>query len=609
MIEDVGSFNPEPYKLTEKLAERKHPEQEVAEFIESSPPELKELAQRETTLHRRFWAELSPEHPAVQQIKKILEDLLDQAGFSRDFLAVTIFDSNYPDVHVQMFAHEVRVSRAFLELVEGNVEEVAAVLAHEVGHMLLAHYVTSAKDPDPLNERIQSYEHEYQADRASVILTNRLGIRAETLADTLSKIEGDLYSREAVHDEEGQTIEGFNHGAWILSTHPYTPRRVLTIHRESGWLPKYKRRFAHQNISVPEQNEFTNPDFDVWDAWGNIRPGFYMDCLWEEIDPPAVLREHLKNLEIETEIQLKKTNVTKAEVENILGRPSECILDQSSKTPPIEATPEEVAFWTESSHKEAYQWWQQALRVLDSRDGYEDLSKEIRQYPLGAVKLLLQHACPEYTSMAEAIGGAEAEGPRKIDEDAIKDFFAHDLVYTGQAAFSQREMPILISLLIRSWFERDSKLKTLDGLGDLCEFLRTFSREHGVYLPYSGGRIFIAFENFFTDSASELERQEVASLFRNYESELNQATFGSVELSGFLMPKLKGYIEEKFPQPPVRTVREKITKWMYQLPDEISDYVAKQNLSREEARQALQMVPYDFRPENLRPRFWLAPSK
>ncbi len=256
------------------------PQEEATEFIESRLEVVKAYARREATLHKRFWPELSPENETQKEIQGILEDILERAGLPRDFLSLGIFDSTYPDVHIQLIAKQVRVSRSFLELVKGDSYKITSVLAHEVGHLLLAHFKSHEEEiSDPLDERIQGYEHEYQADRVSTILTNRLGIPPNTLAETLTQIERDLYSRK-VADKE--LYPGFNYRSWVLSTHPHTARRVMAINRDSVSFPRYPKKIDAKKIPVPKKSDFPQVDFRTWDDVASLESANleYVDCLW-----------------------------------------------------------------------------------------------------------------------------------------------------------------------------------------------------------------------------------------------------------------------------------------------------------------------------------------
>lgn len=391
------------------------PYEQAKEFIQTRSENVVDMARREEVLHSRFWARLSGTHESSVQVNQITKDLLERAGFPRDFFEAVIFDSEYPDAHVQLIAQKIRLSRKFIDLMKGDSQKIASVIAHEIGHVLLSHYSQRETTPDPLNERIQGYEHEYQADRASVILTNRLGIDPSTLAEALLTIEKDLVARQA----EDDTYE-FNHRSWILSTHPHTSRRISAIRRDSESLPRYERAFRYERIPIPAKTDFQSIDLTPWDTDGlhDTLAEFHPDCVWEEIEAPETVKDTYKRFDP----RLKKMRETKE-----IGLPK-FLIQQLEKTqrkisPQVDAVPDDVNKWNDRDIQKMEQWWSQALRTIDSLDGYDDLADEIRAYSLPATKRLLQNVSPEYCTLLKHFPQPEKEdtGDDIVDIDARKD--------------------------------------------------------------------------------------------------------------------------------------------------------------------------------------------
>ncbi len=590
------------------------PREEATEFIEGRPEVVKAYAQREATLHKRFWPELSPENETHKEIQTILEDILERAGLPRDFLSLGIFDSNYPDVHIQLLAKQVRVSRSFLELVEGDLYKITSVLAHEVGHLLLAHFKSHGEDaPDPLDERIQGYEHEYQADRASTILTNRLGIPPSTLAETLTQIERDLYSRETADKE---LYPGFNYRSWVLSTHPHTARRVMAINRDSVSLPRYPKKIDAKKIPVPKKSDFPQVDSRTWDDVAGLERTHleYVDCLWDEIPLPDLLGEykayrakvHKKSPYISVFERQDEDAKQEQKLEKLFVRPSEVVGSPKPISKPLSSTPEDVISWTEENHGEVDEWWKQSLRLLDDKDGYQDLIEEVIQYPPRQVRQILAQSCPEYS----AISNFEFDpylnpeyGKGDKDEDVIKEL-GKNLLLTDVTSYDpSTEARIVTSVLIKSLFENDPELRTIKGMREFCTFLRNFHGEHGTHLAYDGARYFIRLEEMFDGVAGETEREQIAELAREYQAELTAGIEMGFPLAKNLMPKVCNFLDQKYPNQTFARLENtwdpQKTSRTYQLPMEVKEARNDEELTPEKIGGIIKNIPSNFRPTNL----------
>jgi len=267
-------------------------EKVALDFIEQSPQLIRREAKLEAALHNRLWPKLPETHKTVIIIQDLLNLILESIGMPRDFVRVQIFSSNIPDAHIQLYERLIRISSGFLETLEGNPQEIMAILGHEIGHIILAHYRLkntsgmSGECFDPCNDHVKRFEEEYQADRTSNIINNRLGIEPIYLASALRKMEKrlhDLFIKTADHLNCQQT-EYLNIS--ILSTHPHINRRIISILKNHKDLPKYPQKIPLAQIPIPERNEFQEPKLNEQVT----KYAAYPDCIWEEMDIPITFK-------------------------------------------------------------------------------------------------------------------------------------------------------------------------------------------------------------------------------------------------------------------------------------------------------------------------------
>ncbi len=570
------------------------PYENAQEYINGSPEEIKDYAKREAAAHSRFWANLPETHETFIAIKEILGDLSEKAGLPRDFLRLSIFDSSSPDVHVQMLERRVRISKNFLEVVGGNRNKITSVLAHEVGHVLLSHYRDRGDVPDPLDERIQGYEHEYQADRASVILTNRMGIPPNTLASALTDLEQNLHDRNI---EDKEIFLDINYRSWVLSTHPHTSRRVMSINRDSANLPRYATSGKQENIPLPKESDFTQIDWRKWCSVAGFELPFtyiYVDCLWEEIEPPESLKEKVASEQREG---FPKFN----DLRDVVLEKVRQKYEKRPTPPPMDATPEDVIGWSDENREQIDVWWDQAMRVIGDRDGYEDLSDEIREYTPEAIYRLIKRSCPEFGAIEELTNMSGSDDHEiDIDVDTLKYFSKETLLGDPSDYHSSIEVRLVTSLLIRTLFDKDESLKTVEGLRKFCSFLTEFKYDHGTYVASTGARYFIHLENMFNNAKSETEKEQIALICEQHEEDLKGGVDFALPLAQTFMPNFISWMQSKnskiFLKKNIYVNPDTTT---YQLPKEIQGVSHKENIGQVEARELIDKIPKNFRPSNL----------
>jgi predicted unusual protein kinase regulating ubiquinone biosynthesis (AarF/ABC1/UbiB family)/Zn-dependent protease with chaperone function len=200
--------------------------------------------------------------PCTKDVRACFERVCEAAGIPGADYKVLIFSTAYPDAHIVPAAQEVRISTGLLELFEYDREEVTAVLAHEVGHVMMGH----DEDIDPIHpnvemdffrEKIGNYEEEYQADRFGTLLLSRLKIRPIRMVGVLKKLYE--YQKHKLPEEIKHMTDGIDHenrgfSAWIFNTHPHLPRRMNAINNSIRLLPYEEqgdRDELSQKISKP----------------------------------------------------------------------------------------------------------------------------------------------------------------------------------------------------------------------------------------------------------------------------------------------------------------------------------------------------------------------
>ncbi|MDZ4205998.1 MAG: M48 family metalloprotease, partial [Patescibacteria group bacterium] len=571
-------------------------------YIESLPKSTRQTARCEKILHKIFYAHLPEKHPTHQLIQGIADRIFKEFNLSEEEFTLKIFQSDIPDVHVQFAEKELRLSSGFLELVEGDSDKIASVLAHEIGHVALAHFKTNdsetGKDHDPISEHIQHYEEEYQADRASTIITNRLGIPPKTLAETL-QIIGVNATKKVKKIKEGDDAWDTKRQMWILNTHPHTRRRAMAIERDSRNLPRYPRTLRQQNIPIPKPKSFQGEPQDV-DLWRveyfneNLeRRGPFSDCVWENVTPPKYEPKEVVSMRSIRSKNKEPDDYLTGDPLKYLNIKSEEIKDEKSgKNILLDFIPEEVNSWVEKNNGDCPVWWYQAMNSLDSEDAYHDLAADISEYSLETTLQLLNNCQPEYYILQKLDYDTRVE-----ERDYIRETATQVALY-GDEDFPP-EFLITSSLLVRNWLEKDPSLKTLEGFSAIPAFLRSFIETHGTPLPYTGAQFFLQLEHFFTDAKTDQEREQLTVLYREYEKELSMHSSTVNSEAPHIMPTFAGYLTEHHPNEFFRIKgAQGKTSAHYELPNEIKN-IQKQEVTKQEARELLKLIPSNYTPKNM----------
>ena len=614
--------------IKEKKPRELVPIEKLHEYLESRTEKQIALSEQERILHKRLWPELSQKHRSYKQVRELLDLVFDINGLPKEEFALSIFESDYPDVHVVVGEKNIRLSASFLRILKGDAEKIIAVLSHEVGHLLLAHYKTAGPEEyDPLNEHTQGYEHEYQADRASVISTNRLGINPLKLAEALGDIERYLYSKTK-HSKDMSEPGIFDHGAWVLSTHPHTSRRTLAIKRDASSLPKYPKTFRNKRVTLPKETDFyqINPEFSKWEYVDENLEGSdnsFPDCFWEEypapvdypysykfegrhsaqprsfmqeIGNPRKLLERLEELDQKTREHLKQER---------LKYPNSPYYKDGKPAEPPDATAEEINKWGVNNKEDIRQWWFQAGLSLDTVDAYDDLAADVEGLSIKATFLLLQNICPEYMRVSENIVKTGSRSKVEvIDMDATKDRTIQDAIISAYTPYIG-DTYIVGSLLVKNLFKKDSSFATLEGMARIGAFLQEFFETHGDGIPYQGARFFATLEKLYRESRDDAQREAVLALVKKYHKRWGGNFPVHHALAQVMMPEIYGVLDAAEPRKYFLSneqiaAKEQKTIWSdnYQLPKKVREVAESESLTKDEAREALRLVPRNFQPKN-----------
>lgn len=575
---------------TERMISHSTPVEAADQYIEGAPENLRRFSKQADKLHERFWPELSKEHACYKETKRMLEDVLASAGFPRDYLQVVIFDSSIPDVHVQILEKKVRISREFFKLIKGNSFKLKAVLAHEVGHILLKHDDGTKTDrTDLVGNRVRKYEIEYQADRAGIVLTNRMGISPYNLSDVLGDLSKFSNKETDDRDEDRQL--------WILSTHPHSSRRVMAIKKEARFLPKYPIAEKRINIPVPQESDFDNNKGEIG-KWSKTildkdQEG-YVDCLWDE--RPIPVAAYKKGLTEKIDDERIREFFVKPK--NLIPSPS----IREIQSVPLDATPDEVNLWDENDKEEMSHWWQQAMALMDDKDGYDDLVQEVMEYNPNIARSLIKHSCPEYSAID--LDDDQLTDPAKVEDVEYEKYNAQFRIMMGEYYSSTVELRIVTSILVKNIFENDTSTQTMEGLRLFCQFLRDFFNDHGEYVAYAGGRYFLRLEELF-NSADDAGKSEVAQIALDYSEELKGGMNRGILLARSIMPKLCEFLDKNSPNHSFFFKKDKekskITEGEF-LPEVIralNRALNKEEVKKGEARDALLKISPHFRMKNM----------
>jgi beta-barrel assembly-enhancing protease len=176
----------------------------------------------------------NPADSAFQQIKDRLIQALDTTAYRYQFTIIKSDQINaftIPGGNIYMFSELMKVAE--------TPEEVAAVLAHEIGHAEQRHVVTklmqelsitaiisvlSGGDPSILTQVLQdiignsfSRKQEEEADKFALELLEKAGISPKSLARFFER----LNEKDLDYDE---SLE-------ILMTHPHNDKRIEQVRR------------------------------------------------------------------------------------------------------------------------------------------------------------------------------------------------------------------------------------------------------------------------------------------------------------------------------------------------------------------------------------------
>ncbi|MDO8582138.1 MAG: M48 family metalloprotease, partial [bacterium] len=230
------------------------------------------MGQQEKALFPHFYRSLPETHEVVRGISEILKEVAGVMGVSVEGYSVMVYESHLPDAHVQLYGKVLRISNTCLEAIEGDRDMLRAIIAHEVGHVLLQHddeiekkeFKEFEEKPvwDPLQDRVMSYEAEYQADRTSAFALHRLNVDTSAMRRCLARL--DAYAQKIIENEEDDTsyLDGYEGGSsWVLETHPHTTRRAIALMRLERLLEAPPLKQANSSSAFRASPEDFSPLF------------------------------------------------------------------------------------------------------------------------------------------------------------------------------------------------------------------------------------------------------------------------------------------------------------------------------------------------------------
>lgn len=343
--------------------------------------------QLSSTYQKRFensHSILNSKSELYQNISSSLKELTKLAALPEDLFSLTIYTQekddqkipNLPDAHIIPGIAQINISEKLLEVLDYRQDLIEAVIAHEIGHYLQAiqkkengieaNSMGNDYVLDPLEQHIQSYDEEYQADRVSVNLMSRIGKRPDLINEALEKLE-EFYNQNKEEGELRSRGEEDLKFTWIINTHPYSTRRITTNRRVARLLP-------YSSYEVTKLDQTKDSD---WDKVIKI----------EKINPSRDNREYGGNDEIKSGQETIRDLNRKKEFDLVHQgiRESKEILTRLEYT-----YPETLEKSEEIDFKTVQLWWKDAALALYNKSSLGDLKNDIEEYSLPTIKTLLR---------------------------------------------------------------------------------------------------------------------------------------------------------------------------------------------------------------------------
>ena len=221
--------------------------------------DIKTLA-RQNKILDYFYPRVSPESDTHKQIHNCLVETCKTLEIDAKQFNIVIYKSSEANASVHHVTRNVRISTGLLELFSYNSVLVQAIIAHEMGHVLLKHYKETNtlfavkneynKLDDFLGKHTLKFEEEYQADRIACISLALGGVSPKRKIEALTLLE--KLEQETKHNNNN--YENDNDSLpQLLNTHPATQRRIKALKHLVRNLPIVKKSENLINtISVPE---------------------------------------------------------------------------------------------------------------------------------------------------------------------------------------------------------------------------------------------------------------------------------------------------------------------------------------------------------------------
>ena len=450
---------------------------------------------------------LPDDHESVTEVTELVNDLLAEIDFPSDTLKVLINQSPLPNAEISVYTKEIRISNSLLESLDYRKDLLKAVLAHEIGHLVLSHYeviLDRNEIDDIVLGKVYSYENEYQADRVSMILMSRSGENPLAIKEALLKIHKycdktfKYLTKKRVADE---TSEGL---FWALNSHPFIKRRISILESIARKFISNKKQSENNSVKKPEIT-----DFKIL-LLSNL--GFQNEYSQIYGDP---ICDDFTDIEIPNHVNIEFQVQTNEAVLNF---------DDGLKADFLDVDPKNVNKWTEKNVIEIQSWWEKAVNNLLDIEGFEDLKKDISSYTSETIKLLFFNLPIEkfyegylkYCSTEDICLNNEDEVLLKLEKTKTD-------LFLGLFHDTNLLLIHLDALLIAEWLKQFNGQYTEENLEKIFKFLREFRIKKGYKIPYSGIRILDFVLNTFYNCKTDTERFNIANICYEYMIELNPA--------------------------------------------------------------------------------------
>lgn len=505
---------------------------ENREKREHQAERYKVSVEQEKANFRVFYECLSSDHDVHKEIQAMIDEIGKAADIDMSDFSLVVFDSVLPDAHITPLGKEIRISSGLIKAFNNDSELVEAVVAHEIGHYFFSNIEN--EDPletyagqkfDPIRTIISRYEEEYQSDRFSIFMLNRLGKDTGALRRSLNTLEKNSRTLFDEYDLGDISHPEF----WIKRTHPHHIRRSLAAR-------KIERMFPGGEKSTKKlgQLEF-NYENSIISQIGMYEIGDYVDYT-------SVMKKGKEDLQW-YHVNLVNIDCFWNEINDVIADSAADLIQEEASAGALDYLPDEVMKFTDSDKEKIQQWWKQAMELSHVDIGVEDLEMDIEEYDIKAIKTLLGNLeIHKFWRKDKIFTVLQHEDSSKSPKDEVykSDERTDSLLGNNDYAYVPAEMRYVSSLLVRQWSKQYPESQSFEWVKDAITFFQEFRRKTGFFFPYDMGRIMRTLHDVF-ENADHQGKREIAKFVKENDMDLKRGFTGAVDLISHYTEPMRKY--------------------------------------------------------------------